>query len=35
VVAATATTKHVVIDPTTRKRKDLPEILTNWLVDWG
>jgi 1,4-dihydroxy-2-naphthoyl-CoA hydrolase len=34
-VAATATTKHVVIDPTTRKRKDLPEILTNWLVDWG
>jgi 1,4-dihydroxy-2-naphthoyl-CoA hydrolase len=35
VVAATATTKHVVIDPTTRKRQDLPEILTNWLVDWG
>lgn len=34
-VAATATTKHVVIDPTTRKRQDLPEILTNWLVDWG
>jgi 1,4-dihydroxy-2-naphthoyl-CoA hydrolase len=35
VVAAIATTKHVVIDPTTRKRQDLPEILTNWLVDWG
>jgi 1,4-dihydroxy-2-naphthoyl-CoA hydrolase len=34
-VFATATTKHVVIDPTTRKRKDLPEMLTHWLEDWG
>lgn len=34
-VLATVTTKHVVIDPTTRKRKDLPEILTNWLVRWS
>lgn len=34
-VLATATTKHVVIDPVARKRKDLPEILTNWLVRWG
>jgi 1,4-dihydroxy-2-naphthoyl-CoA hydrolase len=34
-VSAMATTKHVVIDPTTRKRQDLPEMLTNWLVDWG
>jgi 1,4-dihydroxy-2-naphthoyl-CoA hydrolase len=33
--AATATTKHVVIDPNTRKRKELPEILTNWLRKWG
>jgi 1,4-dihydroxy-2-naphthoyl-CoA hydrolase len=32
---ATAITKHVVIDPVVRKRKDLPEILTNWLVRWG
>jgi 1,4-dihydroxy-2-naphthoyl-CoA hydrolase len=28
---ATAITKHVIIDPNTRKRKNLPEILTNWL----
>ncbi len=28
---ATVITKHVVIDPNTRKRKILPEILTNWL----
>ncbi len=27
----TAITKHVVIDPNTRKRKKLPEILMNWL----
>jgi 1,4-dihydroxy-2-naphthoyl-CoA hydrolase len=32
---ATAITKHVVIAPTTRKRQDLPEILTNWLLRWG
>jgi 1,4-dihydroxy-2-naphthoyl-CoA hydrolase len=32
---AAATTKHVVISPTTRKRQDLPEMLTNWLVRWG
>jgi 1,4-dihydroxy-2-naphthoyl-CoA hydrolase len=28
---ATAITKHVVIDPHTRKRKNSPEILINWL----
>jgi 1,4-dihydroxy-2-naphthoyl-CoA hydrolase len=28
---ATAITKHVVIDPNTRKRKNSPEILANWL----
>jgi 1,4-dihydroxy-2-naphthoyl-CoA hydrolase len=27
----TATTKHIIIDPQTRKRKNSPEILTNWL----
>jgi 1,4-dihydroxy-2-naphthoyl-CoA hydrolase len=32
---ATAITKHVVISPTTRKRQDLPEMLTHWLVRWG
>jgi 1,4-dihydroxy-2-naphthoyl-CoA hydrolase len=32
---ATATTKHVVISPTTRKRQDLPQMLTNWFVLWG
>ena len=30
-VHATALTKHVVIDPNIRKRKELPDILTNWL----
>ncbi len=31
-ICATALTKHVVVDRHTRKRKELPEILTNWLV---
>jgi 1,4-dihydroxy-2-naphthoyl-CoA hydrolase len=31
----TATTKHVVIDPSIRARKNLPDILINWLSDWG
>jgi 1,4-dihydroxy-2-naphthoyl-CoA hydrolase len=33
--SATATTKHIVIDPNTRKRQQLPSILTNWLDRWG
>jgi 1,4-dihydroxy-2-naphthoyl-CoA hydrolase len=33
--AATAITKHIVIDPNTRKRKELPIILTNWLGQWS
>jgi 1,4-dihydroxy-2-naphthoyl-CoA hydrolase len=33
--SATAITKHVVIDPNTRKRQELPTILTNWLGQWG
>jgi 1,4-dihydroxy-2-naphthoyl-CoA hydrolase len=33
--AATAITKHIVIDPSNRKRKELPAILTNWLRQWG
>jgi 1,4-dihydroxy-2-naphthoyl-CoA hydrolase len=32
---ATATTKHVVIDPAMRKRQELPEILKQWLVEWS
>ena len=34
VVLATAITKHIVIEPQTRKRKELPETLTNWLIQW-
>ena len=34
VVLATAITKHIVIDPQTRKRKELPEPLNNWLIQW-
>ncbi|WP_396135768.1 acyl-CoA thioesterase [Chamaesiphon sp. VAR_69_metabat_338] len=33
-LAATVTTKHVVIDPQTRKRQDLPRSLGEWLVRW-
>ena len=33
--SATAITKHVVIDPTTRKRQELPAILTEWLTQWS
>ena len=33
--AATAITKHVVIDPNTRKRKELPVIITKWLEQWS
>jgi 1,4-dihydroxy-2-naphthoyl-CoA hydrolase len=33
--SATALTKHVVIDPHTRKRKELPAILTNWIEQWS
>ena len=35
VALATAITKHIVIDPQTRKRKELPEPLNNWLIQWG
>jgi 1,4-dihydroxy-2-naphthoyl-CoA hydrolase len=34
ILAANATTKHVVIDPQTRKRQDLPESIARWLVRW-
>ncbi len=34
-ILATATTKHVVIDPATSKRKELLTPLNNWLADWG
>ena len=33
--AATVITKHIVIDPNNRKRKELPAILTNWIEQWG
>jgi 1,4-dihydroxy-2-naphthoyl-CoA hydrolase len=32
-VSATVTTKHIVISPSTRKRKELPELLLNWLAE--
>jgi 1,4-dihydroxy-2-naphthoyl-CoA hydrolase len=32
---ATALTKHVVIDPQIRKRKEIPEIIANWLIQWS
>ena len=33
-VAATAITKHIAIDPQTRKRVELPALLTNWIEQW-
>ena len=33
--SATVTTKHVVINPNTRKCQELPIILTNWLEEWN
>lgn len=33
--SATAITKHVVIDPNTRQRKELPAILAEWLTQWS
>jgi 1,4-dihydroxy-2-naphthoyl-CoA hydrolase len=33
--SATAITKHVVIDPITRKRRELPMMLSNWLEQWS
>lgn len=33
--SATAITRHVVIDPSTRKRKELPVMLSNWLEQWS
>jgi 1,4-dihydroxy-2-naphthoyl-CoA hydrolase len=34
-VSTTAITKHTVIDPQTRKRKELPESLTHWLAKYS
>ncbi len=34
-VLATAMTKHVAIDPQTRKRKELSKSLHKWLAIWG
>ena len=33
-ISATALTKHIVIDPQTRKRQELPKILNDWLVNY-
>jgi 1,4-dihydroxy-2-naphthoyl-CoA hydrolase len=34
-VAATAITKHITIDPTTRKRTALPALLINWIEQFS
>jgi 1,4-dihydroxy-2-naphthoyl-CoA hydrolase len=33
--SATAITKHIAIDPTNRKRKELPTNLIDWIVRWS
>jgi 1,4-dihydroxy-2-naphthoyl-CoA hydrolase len=35
VVYATVITRHVVINPLTRKRQELPEALIDWLLEWN
>jgi 1,4-dihydroxy-2-naphthoyl-CoA hydrolase len=35
ILTATVTTKHVVIDPQTRKRQDLPRSIARWLAQWS
>lgn len=34
-VAATVMTRHVAIDPQLRKRRELPDPIVNWLVQWN
>jgi 1,4-dihydroxy-2-naphthoyl-CoA hydrolase len=34
-IYATAITRHIVINPHTRKRQPLPAILIDWLADWN
>ena len=33
--AATAITRHIAIDPTIRKRKELPQFLIHWIEQWS
>jgi 1,4-dihydroxy-2-naphthoyl-CoA hydrolase len=35
IVSATAISKHIVINPITRKRTELPQPIANWLTEWG
>ncbi len=35
IISATAITKHITINPQTRKQRELPEVLTNWLTSWS
>jgi 1,4-dihydroxy-2-naphthoyl-CoA hydrolase len=35
VVCATAITRHIVINPLTRKRQELPKALIDWLFEWN
>jgi 1,4-dihydroxy-2-naphthoyl-CoA hydrolase len=35
ILAATVATRHVAIDPQTRKRQDLPGSISQWLVRWS
>ncbi len=34
-LSATAITRHVVINPLTRKRQELPKTLADWLTEWN
>lgn len=33
--SANVMTQHVVINPNTRKRQEIPAILSNWLLQWS
>jgi 1,4-dihydroxy-2-naphthoyl-CoA hydrolase len=34
-IYATAITRHIVINPLTRKRRELPQALIDWLLEWN
>ncbi len=34
-LSATAITRHIVINPLTRKRQELPKNLIDWLLEWN
>ncbi len=34
-ISATVKTQHIVINPQSRNRREFPELIFNWLLQWG